>query len=143
MKFIADNLEETKNIAKNFVSEIKKHEKAVVIGLYGDLGAGKTSFVQGVASYFGIEENISSPTFVIEKIYNIEDKNFSKMIHIDAYRIEKSSEILKLGWKDIISDPNNIILIEWPEIIKDIIPEHIKINLSYFEDNKRQIEIMI
>jgi len=64
------------------------------------------------------------------------------LIHIDAYRIEKSSELLHLGWRDIISDPNNLVLIEWPERVVDIMPEHIKVNLSHVSENSREIEIL-
>ena len=137
------SLEETRNIAEDFATNILPTEdKAVVVGLYGNLGAGKTTFVQALAKAFGLEENITSPTFVIEKIYELKDKKFIHFIHIDAYRLEKSEELLHLGWNDIVSDPKNLILIEWPEKVADIMPKHIKVSLKTLEnENSRQIDI--
>lgn len=143
MKFVAKNLEETQKIASDFVSDLKPlTEKAVVVGLYGNLGAGKTSFTQGVAKALGVEDTVVSPTFVIEKIYELKDKKFEHLIHIDSYRIEKSEELLHLGWNEIISDPKNLILIEWPEQVSDIMPEHIQIKFSHTAEEEREIEII-
>jgi tRNA threonylcarbamoyladenosine biosynthesis protein TsaE len=150
MKTIARNLEETKKTAKDFILSLAPlADKAVVVGLYGDLGAGKTSFTQGVAETFGISENVVSPTFVIEKIYELKNHpstssgrgKFSRLIHIDAYRLDKSEELLYLGWKQIISNPENLVLIEWPERVGGIMPDHIKIKLSHTPENFREIEI--
>lgn len=149
MKYVSKNLEQTQKIANDFVSILlPKLDSATVVGLYGNLGAGKTTFTQFIAKSFGVEDDVTSPTFVLEKIYRIEDRiknkelRFKNLIHIDAYRIEKSKELLHLGWNDIISDPANIILIEWPERVEDILPEHIKVNLSHVSENSREIEIL-
>jgi tRNA threonylcarbamoyladenosine biosynthesis protein TsaE len=143
MKFIAKNLEETQKIADDFARGLSaKNDGATVVGLYGELGSGKTSFTQGVARELGISETIVSPTFVIEKIYELSNQNFSHLIHIDAYRLEKSSELLNLGWLEIIADPQNLILIEWPERVADIMPEHIRINFRHIENEQREIEII-
>ena len=161
MKHISRNLEETQKIAKNFVYSIKKNEKgATVVGFYGNLGSGKTTFVQNIAKVFGVSDTVTSPTFVIMKVYELRDQrpetreNFSKLlslnssfhhlVHIDAYRLEKSEELLHLGWKDIISNKENLILVEWPENVIDIMPKHIKIYLKHIEnENSREIEIML
>ncbi|MDQ5949234.1 MAG: tRNA threonylcarbamoyladenosine biosynthesis protein TsaE [Patescibacteria group bacterium] len=145
-KYIAHSLTETQKIAGHFVSTLNTISSgATVVGLYGDLGAGKTSFTQGVAQALGIQENVVSPTFVIEKIYELgaEGQPFSHLIHIDAYRIETSSELLHLGWNEIISNPTNLILIEWPERVADIMPPHIKIQFTHMQDEGREIEIMV
>ncbi len=143
-KYIAHSLTETQKIAEHFVSTLNiTSSGATVVGLYGDLGAGKTSFTQGVAHAFGIQENVVSPTFVIEKIYELFEKRFAHLIHIDAYRIETSSELLHLGWSEIISNPTNLILIEWPERVADIMPPHIKIRFTHTKDEGREIEIMV
>ncbi len=143
MKYIAHTLEETQQIASDFVESLKPQTtSATVVGLYGDLGAGKTSFTQGVARFLGIEDRVVSPTFVIEKIYELKEKNFSHLIHIDAYRLEKSEELLHLGWKEITGDSTNLILIEWPERVADIMPPHIRIHFKTLEnENEREIEI--
>ena len=150
-KNISNSLEETQEIANNFVSNISPQKNgATVVGLYGDLGAGKTTFTQAIAKNLGVSDIVTSPTFVIMKVYDISytsnpatrNHNFDKLIHIDAYRIENSSELLHLGWKEIISNPNNLILIEWPERVADIMPEHTKIYLKTLEaEDHREIII--
>jgi tRNA threonylcarbamoyladenosine biosynthesis protein TsaE len=104
--------------------------KATVIGLEGELGAGKTYFAQIFGKVLGVKENMPSPTFIIMKSYNIDPAKagrvgagFKKLIHIDAYRLEKDEELLNLGWNDLIEDPENLILIEWPEKVEGIMPK--------------------
>lgn len=144
MKFITHSLEETQNVAKDIVREIftyadgiNRRKGAVLVGLYGDLGAGKTTLTQGIAKALNLQENVVSPTFVIEKVYELDFTKmpfFTHLIHIDAYRLEKSSELLHLGWNEIIADHHNLILVEWPEKVADIMPEHIKITLKHLEN---------
>lgn len=145
MKFLSKSLEETQKIADNFIAELlPKSESAVVVGLSGDLGAGKTAFTKCIAKSLGVEETVTSPTFVIEKIYELTDQKFSHLIHIDAYRLDSSSELLNLGWQKIISNPHNLILVEWPEKVADIMPEHVKMNLKALETpGNHEIEIML
>ena len=97
--------------------------KATIVALQGDLGSGKTTFAQGFGKIMGVEENMPSPTFVIMKFYDINWKGFKKLIHIDAYRLEKEEELLHLGWEKLIKDPENFILVEWPERVEGIIPK--------------------
>jgi len=144
MKYVSNSLEETQKIADDFVANISPNkDSALVVGLYGNLGAGKTAFTKCIAEAFGIEETVTSPTFVIEKIYELTSENFTHLIHIDAYRLEKSEELVNLGWQKIISDPKNLILIEWPERVADIMPEHIRVNLKALEkEYSHEIEIV-
>ena len=138
------SLQEFQKTAENFVSNLSpSSQKAVVVGLYGNLGAGKTTFTQAVAKSLGVEETVTSPTFVIEKIYELTNQKFSHLIHIDAYRLEKSEELLHLGWQKIISDSKNLILMEWPDRVLDIMPRHIQVKLTHLSENERQIEIML
>lgn len=97
--------------------------EATVVGLSGDLGAGKTTLVQALAQGLGVQETVVSPTFVIAKFYDTTHDTWKKLIHIDAYRIEDPKELEVLGWKDMLSDPNTLLIVEWPERIKDILPE--------------------
>ncbi len=142
MKYVSSSLEETQKIADDFVKKISPRDGALVVGLSGDLGAGKTAFAKCVAKTFGVEETVTSPTFVIEKIYELSNQKFTHLIHIDAYRLDSSAELLNLGWTKIISDPKNIILIEWSERVSDIMPEHIKLNLRALEEGKHEIEVV-
>ena len=101
--------------------------QATVIGLQGNLGSGKTFFTQKFGEIVGVRELMPSPTFVIMKSYNIDWQGFKKLIHIDAYRLESEKELMQLGWEDLIKEPTNLILIEWPERISKIWPEEAKI----------------
>lgn len=96
--------------------------QATVIALHGELGAGKTAFAQAFGKVLGVEENMPSPTFVIMKSYAVNWRGFKKLIHIDAYRLEREEELLHLGWDALVRDPENIILIEWPEKVAGLIP---------------------
>ncbi|MBM3272014.1 tRNA (adenosine(37)-N6)-threonylcarbamoyltransferase complex ATPase subunit type 1 TsaE [Candidatus Kaiserbacteria bacterium] len=97
---------------------------ATVVALSGDLGAGKTTFAQGVAQALGIEGHVASPTFVLENIYPLENQPWHRLVHIDAYRLKGSGELAPLGWDMLIADPGNLILIEWPEQVADAVPVH-------------------
>lgn len=109
----------------------KKHAR--VLGLTGNLGGGKTTFMQGFAKGLGIKDKILSPTFVIMK-------HFENFYHIDCYRINKPEEILELGFKKIIADPKNIVAVEWPEKIKKFLPKDtVYIDFEFIDDNTRKI----
>ncbi|MFZ2253136.1 MAG: tRNA (adenosine(37)-N6)-threonylcarbamoyltransferase complex ATPase subunit type 1 TsaE [Minisyncoccia bacterium] len=117
-------LDELKDIAREVVSSCVQKENAHVVTLTGDLGAGKTAFTKELAKLLGITHEITSPTFVIMKAYEIPDHPFfKKLVHIDAYRIESDDEMRVLGFNEILSDPTNLVCIEWPEKIKDLIPK--------------------
>ncbi len=147
---IAESAKETKKIATKMAKEIlkssffvettKDRKKAIVIGLIGELGAGKTAFAQGFAKGLGIKENVVSPTFVLERVYKLENKKYKLFVHIDAYRLEKSKEMATLGFKDLARNPQNIILIEWADRIKNVLPKnYIKIRFEHINKNKRTI----
>jgi len=142
MEFVSKSVFETAKIANDFAMKLKpKEEIATIVGLSGELGSGKTTFMKYLAESFGIGETIKSPTFVIEKIYELAKKPFRHLIHIDAYRIEKEIEMINLGWKEIIDDPKNLICVEWPEKIAGIIPEHIMIKFEHVSETERKISI--
>ncbi|PIR40114.1 MAG: tRNA (adenosine(37)-N6)-threonylcarbamoyltransferase complex ATPase subunit type 1 TsaE [Candidatus Zambryskibacteria bacterium CG10_big_fil_rev_8_21_14_0_10_34_34] len=146
MKFLSKNVEETAEIASNFAKATLANpnfekNRAIVVGLYGELGSGKTTFMKYLAKAFGIEETIQSPTYVIEKIYELKDKSFKHLIHIDTYRIEKDEEMINLGWQEIISDSKNLVCIEWPEKVSGIMPHHTVIKFEHAGENERKISI--
>lgn len=90
---------------------------AFVAGLSGHLGAGKTAFAKLVARELGVEETVTSPTFVIMKIYETGNENtaFKRLIHVDAYRLDRREDLEALRFEEIVSDPGNLVMIEWPE----------------------------
>jgi tRNA threonylcarbamoyladenosine biosynthesis protein TsaE len=116
--------EEMIDLAGMFVCNLKPFASyATVVTLAGDLGAGKTTFTQGVARSLGVEETVSSPTFVIEKIYDLQGQVFQRLIHIDAFRLKGEFELEALGWREINADSGNLILLEWPERVPGLVPE--------------------
>ena len=126
MEIISKAPSQTKKLGQFLAQEILKTpfpKRALILGLEGDLGGGKTTFLQGFARGLGIEEKILSPTFIIIKKFHIPYSTFQEFYHIDCYRIKKSKEILDLGFKKIIFDPQNIIAIEWADRIKKILPK--------------------
>ena len=142
MKEVLHNAGEVEGFARRVISDLKVgSENATVVGLYGDLGAGKTTFSQAVAKTLEVEETVVSPTFVIMKIYELSGQKWKHLIHIDAYRLEKSSELARLGWQELISDSGNLILIEWPERVVDIMLEHTSIHFTHISENEREIEV--
>lgn len=137
---ISKNLQDTFEIAKEWYENLNANEnEAVIVGLYGNLGSGKTTLTQSLAKYLNIKDSITSPTFVIEKIYKIENSKFKNLIHIDAYRLESGRELQNLDFEKIVEDKDNLIIIEWPENVKEILPEnHIKIQCEFIDENTRK-----
>jgi tRNA threonylcarbamoyladenosine biosynthesis protein TsaE len=128
--------------AARFVrSCVPRTDGATVVTLSGELGAGKTAFVKGAAKEFGITEHVTSPTFVIMKIYSLRGQKFKRLVHIDAYRLKGEHHLKVLGWDELSSNPENIIFLEWPEQASGAIPINaIKITLRYTGDDEREIQ---
>ena len=113
-------------LAQEILSSIQKQKKAQVIVLSGDLGAGKTVFVQGFAKKLKIKQKITSPTFVIFKKYKFKQSvnNFGWLYHFDCYRLKDEKDVLSLGFEEFLKEKNAIIMIEWPEKIKKVLPKN-------------------
>ncbi len=121
-KYISKSVAETKKIAKNIAKDFKGGE---VLGLVGNLGTGKTHFTKGVAEYFKIQRAVTSPTFVLLKPYKIKkNKSIKNLIHIDCYRLDSPEELLAIGLNEFIKNKKNIVVIEWAEKIKNILPKN-------------------
>lgn len=114
---------------------------ATFITLSGELGAGKTAFVQEVARALGVEEVVTSPTFVLEKIYQLPPgKPFQRLIHIDAYRLAGGRELISLGMDELMEDAGNLVLLEWPEKVKDMLPEpSMRVTMKALPDGSHSI----
>lgn len=139
---ISNSSEDTIKIARDFANSLKGGE---IVCLHGNLGAGKTTFMKGIAEYFGVEKDeIISPTFIIANHIKIKNNiNILNIIHIDAYRIEDENNMLETGFLEYFNDENSIIFIEWSEKIKSFIPNEnkIDINFSILDGNRRDIAI--
>lgn len=128
------NKEETMHLGDKLVKVLPN---GTVIRLTGDLGAGKTTLVRGMAQALNIKEVVQSPTFNIMKIYFKGDK---PLIHIDAYRLKDINN--DIGLDEYIGYPTGLTVIEWPEFIEDqIIEEAIEIKITNIGDDNREIEI--
>ena len=132
--------EELETEAARLAGELEPGEEATIIALIGDLGAGKTTFAQAFAHALGVREHITSPTFVIEKRYPLSGQKFRTLVHIDAYRLDTPEELMKLGWNGTTSDPENIVLVEWADKIRPILPDHAyEISLTFRDEDTRQL----
>lgn len=140
MEILSRSAEETKNLAKEFVKNMEEIGP-VIVELVGDLGAGKTTFMKGVGEFLDIKEDIVSPTFLIQRNYDIDFLNFRKLIHIDAYRIEEAKELSTIDWENYSSKKENLIFIEWSQNLKRDLESSYKIFFSYVNENERKIII--
>ena len=114
---------------------------ATVLALHGDLGAGKTTFTQTVAKTLGVQETVTSPTFVIMKGYETTSERFEQLVHIDAYRIEEEDEMRPLHFKELLGQPNTLICIEWAEKITNLLPDTTQHLTFSITDSGRIIEL--
>lgn len=137
--FITKTSKETQKLGYDFGKVL---EKGDIVCLYGDLGSGKTTFVQGLAEGLGIKQRIISPTFIIVRNYKI--KNYESGImnfyHVDLYRIEREKELEGLGLGEVLNDNLNIVVIEWAERMLSLLPKkRIDIKFFYEKNNIRRI----
>jgi len=120
------DVSELKTVAQKVlgIARSQSGESAVVCALHGNLGAGKTTFTQTLARELGVEEPVTSPTFVIMKNYELTNQPFEKLVHIDAYRIEEIDEMRVLGFAQLLEEKGSIMCIEWAENIAELLPVH-------------------
>lgn len=136
-QYISNSEKETKQIAAKLAKKISHG----VIALTGELGAGKTTFVQGFAKGFGIKEKIISPTFILIRPHKIPQTD-KMLYHIDLYRLENKDQIKNLGLEEIINNPNNLVLIEWAEKLANNLPQNtLKIKIEKEEGDVRLITL--
>lgn len=142
MVWHSSTIEETQSLAKEVLAMINGRN---IICLFGDLGAGKTTFVQGVGALLGVK-NIASPTYILIRKHNITanfgTSSFKALVHVDLYRLETRKEILELGLIDICKDPENLVIIEWPEKILDLLPSsHLDLYIKSDLSNGREFTV--
>lgn len=132
--------DEMEIFAREWVNTVKPKTTAYLVALKGDLGAGKTTFVQGVARVFKVTEHVTSPTFVIQKKYLLQGQSFERLVHIDAYRFNEPKEVDVLSLEETLADPGNIVFIEWPEKVPGLLPDQ-TIAFTWLSDTVRAVEI--
>jgi tRNA threonylcarbamoyladenosine biosynthesis protein TsaE len=136
--------DETKRLGEDVARILagrKGRKAALVVALQGDLGAGKTTFVQGFLKGLGVKRRAVSPTFVIMRRYGVKHPSFKNLHHVDAYRLRKPEDVTPLGFEKILADPQCIVLVEWPENINGALPKNcVKIKFTYGKkENERKI----
>ncbi len=133
--------EETQKHAQNLAGKLKAGS---VIALIGNLGGGKTTFIQGICQYFNVTDYVASPTFTLINEYKVnpEKNKIKKIIHIDCYRLDTEKQFYELGIEDYFNSKNSIILIEWADRVKSILPRNtIFIYFKHLGQDKREIKI--
>jgi len=146
-KFLTKSPAETKKLAAKIVKHLKG---GTVLGLIGDLGSGKTVFVQGLAKALGVKKTVNSPTFVIMKIYDIRESRIAnrdsritirQLIHVDAYRINNYQELLDIGLGEYLNKKDNLVVIEWADRVSEIkkSPNYWEIKFSIGKNDKTRI----
>lgn len=141
------SLVQTQQLAQILAREIKSWlgKRPLILALEGELGSGKTTFAQGLAGALGIREKVLSPTFVLLKVYKLPalgrpaplksrafelraglaGKKFRHLIHIDCYRLDSPQDLIQLGFKDLLKDQDAVLMIEWADRIKSLLPKNI------------------
>ncbi|MFI5260272.1 MAG: tRNA (adenosine(37)-N6)-threonylcarbamoyltransferase complex ATPase subunit type 1 TsaE [Candidatus Paceibacteria bacterium] len=140
MEKVISTLTELQAEATRFLDTLMPNQGgATLVTLTGELGAGKTAFTKAVASALGVAEVVTSPTFVLEKIYLLPPgKPFKRLIHIDAYRLESGGDLAPLGFDEFMEDTDNLILLEWPEKVADeLLVPTMRIRITLNADGSR------
>ncbi len=141
-EIISHSEEETRSIAAEFVTHLLAGS---VVALRGDLGAGKTAFSAGILTALGAVGPFQSPTFVIMRRYDLTVptlQGIRRVYHIDAYRINASDDLARLGFEEWITDPEGLVLLEWPERVESILPKKIvTVSLETVSETERGISV--
>ncbi len=154
LRFISKSPAQTKFLAQIFLSQFKSFDQPLILALSGNLGAGKTTFTQGLAKALGIKDRVVSPTFVVMKSFLIPERikksHFVKATrdkrffwHIDCWRLDQS-DFEYLGLKEILENRENIVCLEWAERVRKLLPKYtIWLEFKHAGDNKREINIKV
>ncbi len=141
-EYIVNNEQDMQSLVIEVLSKLKGLTR--VLALSGELGAGKTTFTKVLARELGIEEDITSPTFVIQKSYKIPKPFFGvkKLVHIDAYRLEGADDMKTLDFANTLAAAGTLVVIEWAENIVSALPNStININFKHIDETTRKVVI--
>lgn len=138
-KIITRSEKQTFTLGQKLAQQLKGGD---VLALTGELGAGKTVLIKGIATGLGIKKIITSPTFVLMKVYPVKGK-IKQLVHIDCYRIKNPQEIIDIGATEYFHQPDTVVVIEWADKIKKILQtgQKKKIMLKLIDKNIREITI--
>ncbi len=139
-------LSELQGVAESVLADVRSGARngAAVLALSGELGAGKTTFTQILATVLGVEAPITSPTFVIQKNYKTRDADFKTLVHIDAYRIDDPNELLVLNFEEVLKDVETLVVIEWAERVAPLLPKDVgSVRFEHVDETTRNVSYSI
>ncbi len=141
MELVIRDLQELEDEAKRLIETlVPQGARATLITLSGELGAGKTALTKALAKALGVEEVITSPTFVLMKIYALTGQAFKRLVHIDAYRLERGVDLSALGFDELMQDAKSLVVLEWPERVRDTLAKSdFAISLKVLSDGGRKM----
>ncbi len=145
MEIVAKNPKETQRVAEALAQEIlvgRPQKRALVLALSGELGSGKTSFVQGLAKGLGIRAKVKSPSFLLLKQYGVPGREIF-LTHLDCYRLNSFEDLESLGFSDLLADPKNIVALEWAEKVKKYLPKNNTLFLKFEHAGEKSRKIKI
>ena len=138
-EFITNNVEETIKVAEDLANTL---EPGQVIALAGNLGAGKTIFVKALAKSLGIKDTVTSPTFVLLKVYDLDFHGIKKFVHVDCYRLDEAENLADIGLQDYLANPVALIIIEWADKLHNLPTDNlIKVSIESTGGDQRKIII--
>ncbi len=146
MESITTSTKETQQVAADLVKRLGgyKHRGALALGLQGELGSGKTTFIQGLGRALKLKDKILSPTFVIQKRFTLKGQRWANLYHIDAYRLSGAKDLKTLGWLEILKDKKNLVVVEWAERVKAALPKDtLWLKFDHLGEDKRKIKIKL
>lgn len=117
MERITKSPQETKDFAKEFLKDLQGGE---ILGLVGELGTGKTVFIQGLAEGLGVKEVVNSPTFVLMKLYKTQDPRLRILVHVDAYRLDSFNQLKEIGAEEYLNKKDCLVVVEWAERVPEV-----------------------
>lgn len=139
---VISSLTELQALAAEVLQKKNQCTGAFCIALQGDLGSGKTAFVKALARELGVEEEVTSPTFVVMRAYEVSHSTYDTLMHMDAYRIESVAELEPLRFSEVLADTKTIFCIEWPEHIKGRLPHGaLELTFTILHDETRQVTL--
>jgi tRNA threonylcarbamoyladenosine biosynthesis protein TsaE len=135
MEIVINNIKDINKAARTFIDYMPEGN---VIAFYGNMGAGKTTFIKALCEELGVEDEVTSPTFAIVNEYTCTNAP-SKIYHFDFYRIKKLEEVYDMGYEDYFYS-DSLCLIEWPELIEELLPDDVtKVHIIEQSDGSRKI----
>lgn len=146
MEIRIENIDQIRSAAREFIEKVLPEHS--VIAFYGAMGAGKTTFIKALCEELGVTDTVTSPTFALVNEYSIEEgetrieEHFSKVFHFDFYRIKRLEEVYDMGYEDYFYQKNALCLIEWPELVEELLPDDaLRVEISEESDGSRKIKV--